>query len=154
MANTLRDPAWLAAHPEARAADLMQAFADPAIQGVFSVIGGDDSIRLLPFLDLDVIRRNPKVFIGFSDTTVTHYTLLAAGVVSFYGPSILAGFAENTGMFPYLVESIRRTLFSTEPVGLVLPNTDGWTVEHLEWNDPANQSRRRACQPAMPWRWH
>jgi muramoyltetrapeptide carboxypeptidase LdcA involved in peptidoglycan recycling len=47
---------WLAAHPEARAADLMELLEDPAIQGIVSIIGGDDSIRMLPFLDYSVIR--------------------------------------------------------------------------------------------------
>ncbi len=52
----LADIAWLAAHPEARAADLMEVLQDPSIQGIISTIGGDDSIRMLPFLDYSVIR--------------------------------------------------------------------------------------------------
>ncbi len=65
----------------------------------------------------------------------------------------MSGFAENGGMHRYLAESVRRTLFSDAPVGEVRPNTDGWTVERLEWADPANQSRRRALVPATGWRW-
>src|SRR5580700_6461709 len=65
--HALADPDWLAAHPEARAADLMQVLRDPSIHGIVSTIGGDDSIRMLPFLDLSVIRENPKVFVGYSD---------------------------------------------------------------------------------------
>src|SRR5688572_25192737 len=53
MPNTLRDADWLAKNPRARADDLMQAFADPSIKGIFATIGGDDSIRLLPFIDLN-----------------------------------------------------------------------------------------------------
>jgi muramoyltetrapeptide carboxypeptidase LdcA involved in peptidoglycan recycling len=67
--HALRDPAWLAAHPEARAADLMEAFADPSIRGIISTIGGDESIRILPYIDPDVIASNPKVFLGYSDTS-------------------------------------------------------------------------------------
>ena len=44
----LKDIHWLAAHPEARAADLMEVLNDPSIQGIISTIGGDDSIRMLP----------------------------------------------------------------------------------------------------------
>lgn len=150
--HALKDPAWIAAHPEARAADLMEAFSDRSIQGIVSTIGGDDSIRLLPSLDLDVIRSNPKVFLGYSDTTVTHFACLRAGVVSFYGPSIMAGFAENGGPFPYMIDSIRRTLFSADPVGVVEPNTEGWTVEVLDWSVPENQGRKRALNPSEPWR--
>src|SRR6266511_675221 len=48
----LKDAAWLARNPQARAEDLMQAFADPTIKAIISTIGGDDSIRILPHLDL------------------------------------------------------------------------------------------------------
>src|SRR5574338_1204057 len=70
MPNTLKEADWLARNPKARAEDLMQAFADPSIKAIFSTIGGDESIRLLPFMDLDVIRGNPKIFMGYSDTTI------------------------------------------------------------------------------------
>jgi muramoyltetrapeptide carboxypeptidase LdcA involved in peptidoglycan recycling len=153
MPHTLHPPDWLARHPEARAEDLMAAFADPSIDGIISTIGGDDSIRLLRYLDLDVIRRNPKVYMGYSDTTVTHFACYRAGLVSFYGPSIMSGFAENCGMFPYMADSVERTLFSVEPVGEIAPNPDGWTVEFLDWADPANQARRRTLQPTSGWRW-
>lgn len=59
--HALRDAAWLAQHPEARAADLMEAFANPDIKGIISIIGGDDSIRMLPHIDFRVIRDNPNV---------------------------------------------------------------------------------------------
>jgi muramoyltetrapeptide carboxypeptidase LdcA involved in peptidoglycan recycling len=150
--HALRDPEWLVRNPQARADDLMGAFADPSIQGIVSTIGGDDSIRLLRYLDIGVIRANPKVFIGYSDTTVTHMACLTAGLVSFYGPSIMAGFGENCGMFPYMVNAVRRTLFSSAPIGEVAPNTDGWTAEFLEWADPENQSRRRTLDPSTGWR--
>lgn len=151
--HALRDPDWLWRNPQARADDLMEAFADSSIKAIFSNIGGEDSIRILPFIDLDVIRANPKIFMGYSDTTVTHFTYWKAGLSSFYGPSIMAGFAENTGLFPYMVESVRRTLFSTEPIGEIRPNTDGWTVEMLDWSDPALQTRKRALNPSTGWRW-
>ena len=102
--HALKDPAWLARHPEARALDLMEAFADPSIRGIISTIGGDESIRLLPHIRPDVIIANPKVFLGYSDTTVSHLVCLRAGLVSFYGPAFMSGFAENGGMFPFMVE--------------------------------------------------
>jgi muramoyltetrapeptide carboxypeptidase LdcA involved in peptidoglycan recycling len=150
--HALRDPAWLADNPEARANDLMEAFANPSIHGIISTIGGDDSVRLLPFVDRSVIAANPKVFLGYSDTTVSHLACYAAGLTSFYGPAFMAGFAENCGMHQYLVDSVRKTLFSSDAIGLVTPNQGGWTVEHLDWQDPANQQRRRQLAPADPWR--
>jgi muramoyltetrapeptide carboxypeptidase LdcA involved in peptidoglycan recycling len=149
--HALKDEDWLHRNPQARADDLMEAFADPSIKAIISTIGGDDSIRLLPYLDLDVIRANPKVFMGYSDTTITHLACFKAGLISFYGPAIMAGFGENGGMFPYMVESVRKTLFSTDPIGRIEPNTEGWTVEHLDWADPENQLRKRALTPSSGW---
>ena len=151
MPHTLRDDAWLHRNPEARARDLMEAFLDPSIKAIISTIGGDDSIRLLPYLDLDIIRSNPKIFMGFSDTTISHMACFKAGLVSFYGPAIMAGFGENGGLFPYMVESVRKTLFSSAPIGNISPNTDGWTVEVLDWADAANQNRRRKLNPSTGW---
>ena len=152
MPHTLSEAGWLHRNPQARADDLMAAFSDPSIKGIISTIGGDDSIRLLPFLDLDVIRSNPKMFMGFSDTTISHLACYKAGLVTFYGPSIMAGFAENGGMFAYMVESVRKTVFSSEPVGNIPPNMHGWTVENLDWADPANQTRPRKLKASTGWR--
>lgn len=102
MPNTMRSAEWIHANPKARAEDLMAAFADPSIKAIFSTIGGDESVRILPYLDLKVIQNNPKIFMGYSDTTVTHLACYKAGLTSFYGPSFMAGFAENCGMLPYI----------------------------------------------------
>jgi muramoyltetrapeptide carboxypeptidase LdcA involved in peptidoglycan recycling len=151
MPHALRPPDWLKRNPRARADDLMAAFADHTIQAIVSTIGGEDSIRILPFVDLDVIRDHPKIFIGYSDATITHIACLKAGLGSFYGPAFMAGFAENGGMFPYMVESVRRTLFCSDPIGEIQPSRDGWTVEFLHWGEPANQERRRALNPSTGW---
>jgi muramoyltetrapeptide carboxypeptidase LdcA involved in peptidoglycan recycling len=150
----LRDADWIARHPAARAEDLMTAFADPGIAGIVATIGGDESIRTLPFLDLEVISANPKVFLGYSDTTVAHCACLRAGLTSFYGPSVMSGFGENAGLLPYMVQGVRRTLFEPE-APLVWPeNRDGWTVGFLDWADPSLQDTPRALTNATGWRWH
>ena len=153
MPHTLKDAGWLARNPESRAADLMQAFGDPSIKGVIATIGGEDSIRMLPYINLDVIRDNPKVFLGYSDTTISHMLCYKAGLVSFYGPTIMAGFGENGGLFPYMTKSVRRTLFQADPIGIIEPNVDGWTVERLEWGEPANQARKRKLTPCAGWKY-
>lgn len=150
--HALRSPEWIAKNPKARADDLMDSFSDPTISGIISTIGGDDSVRILPYIDLDVIRSNPKVFMGYSDTTITHMACFKAGVVSFYGPAFMSGFAENGGMFPYMVKSVRRTLFDAAPIGVLEPNKAGWTVERLGWKEPANQNRSRMLNPSTGWR--
>jgi len=87
---------------------------------------------MLPYVDLDVIRRNPKIFIGYSDTTITHLMCLKAGLSSFYGPSVLAELAENIGIYAYTAGWLRKALFEPEPLGAIAPARE-WTGERLEW---------------------
>jgi muramoyltetrapeptide carboxypeptidase LdcA involved in peptidoglycan recycling len=144
MPNSLKGADYLYKNPQARAEDLMTAFKDEQIKGIITNIGGDDSIRLLPYIDFEVIRDNPKIFMGYSDVTISHLFCHKAGVSSFYGPAILTDFAENVEMDPYTVEMVKRTLFSEEPIGEIQPAPD-WTSERLEWLEE-NKNRRRKLQ--------
>src|SRR5437868_11617931 len=146
--HALADIDWLQAHPEARAADLMEVVEDPTIHGIFSTIGGDDSIRMLPHLDYSVIRQNPKIFLGYSDSTITHFAFLKAGVTSFYGPSIMARFDEIEELPRYMAESVRQMLFAPSPTTLIVPNTDGWSIESWEWGSEQRNATRRKLQPS------
>jgi muramoyltetrapeptide carboxypeptidase LdcA involved in peptidoglycan recycling len=148
MPHALRDADWLDRNPQARADDIHQAFSDPSMKAIIASIGGDNAIRLIPHIDLDVIAKNPKIFLGYSDPTVLHFGCLKAGIGSFYGPTIMAGFAENGGMHAYAEASPRKVVFQADPIGEVEPNREGWTAEHLPWKDPENQSRRRMLTPS------
>lgn len=149
--NALMPADFIAKNPKARADDLMEAFADNSIKAIISNIGGEDSIRILPYIDLSVIKANPKIFLGFSDTTVTHLACYKAGITSFYGTSLLVGFAENGGMHPYQVADLKQTLFTDTPVGQVLPNESGWTSEELNWNDATLQHVKRKLNYSNGW---
>lgn len=77
MPNALKGIEYLQAHPQARAKDLKDAFLDDSIAGIICAIGGDDTYRLLPYLMEDAefiqaVEKHPKLFTGFSDTTVNH----------------------------------------------------------------------------------
>lgn len=77
---------YLAGTDENRAADLNAMFADPEVRGVFAVRGGWGGARILPLLDWDMIRANPKLLIGFSDVTALHLGFAArAGFPTIHG---------------------------------------------------------------------
>ncbi len=145
MPNTLKGTDYLYEHPQKRAEDLMAAFADPSVRGIFCCIGGDDSIRLLPHIDFDTIKKNPKIFMGYSDTTVSHFFCMKAGLSSYYGPAVLMEFAENISMHDYTASSVRRFLFDSSPVGEV-PPSGYWTSEYLPWVIE-NKNTARLTQP-------
>lgn len=141
MPNSLKGTDYLYNNPQARAEDLMMAFNDNSIKGIIANIGGEDSIRLLPYIDFDVIRENPKIFMGYSDVTISHLFCHKAGITSFYGPAILTDFAENVEMDTYTVEMVKRTLFFNQVIGEIQPAKE-WTSERLEW-DEVNKNQRR-----------
>jgi len=106
--------AELAAHPELRAADINRAFADPNIKAVIASIGGNDSVRILPHLDAAVIAANPKILLGYSDTTTLHVFCQLQGLVTLHGPSIMAGFAQMA-VLPDYAAHVRHMLFVAAP---------------------------------------
>lgn len=142
MPNSLKGSKFVYENPIARAEDFMNAFKDPSIKAIFANIGGEDSIRLLPYIDYEVIRSNPKIFVGYSDTTIQHLFCLKAGVSSFYGPSVLVDFAENVEMDPYTIESVKRTFFSNDPIGEIDPAKE-WTSERIEWLEDNRNVKRK-----------
>ena len=78
---------YFAGTDESRAADVNAAFADPEVDAVFALRGGWGSARLLPRLDYDLIRRHPKILMGYSDVTALLLAIHArTGLVTFHGP--------------------------------------------------------------------
>jgi muramoyltetrapeptide carboxypeptidase len=79
---------YLAGQDKDRAADLTAMFADKNVRAIFAVRGGWGSARLLPFVDWDVVRANPKFVLGFSDITALHMAIAAkGGAITLHGPN-------------------------------------------------------------------
>lgn len=106
----------LAEHPEYRAADLKQAFMDRTIRGIITAIGGNDTYRTLPYLMDDeefvaAVKDDPKIFCGFSDTTMNHLMFYRLGLETFYGPALITDLAElDTEMLPYTKKYLDKFL--------------------------------------------
>ncbi len=145
MPHALKGSEFVYVHPELRAKDLMDAFADPSIKGIFCAIGGDDSIRLLPYIDYEIIRNNPKIFMGYSDTTVSHFMMNKAGVVSYYGPSVMAEFGEYVRMFDYTENAVKNILFN-DSKGYEIPSCEYWSDDRVSWSEE-NMEHKREARP-------
>ena len=86
---------YLAGKDEARAADVNAFYADEAVRAVFAVRGGWGCARILPHLDFDLIRANPKLLVGFSDITALHLAFAArAGFATIHGPNAASSWGE------------------------------------------------------------
>ena len=132
MTNALRGIAYLNEHPEARAADLIEAFQDPEVDLIMTAIGGDDTYRLLPYLFGHEELKNAvteKPFLGFSDTTVNHLMLHKLGLTSFYGQAFLTEICElGPEMLPYSRQCFEE-LIETGRIAEVRPSPL-WYEEH------------------------
>lgn len=133
MENTLKGSKYLYNHPEKRAQDLMDAFQDKGVKAIISMIGGDDTVRLIPYINYDIIKKNPKIFMGYSDTMANHFMLYKAGITSYYGPAILSEFAENGAMHEYTKEHILQALFTNDDI--VIEPSPKWTCDSIDWTN-------------------
>lgn len=94
-----RSRGYLAGDDATRAAELMEAFADPETTAVWCARGGYGVMRLLDRLDFDIIRQNPKIFVGFSDITALHHAFhQETGLITFHGPNLQDGFGKPEEM--------------------------------------------------------
>ena len=147
MPNTLKGIEYIYEHPEKRAEDLMEAFKDKTIKAIICAIGGDDTIRLLPYIDYNVIKENPKIFMGFSDTTANHLMMYKAGLVSYYGPDFICDFAEYVDMYDYTENAIRQLLFEPQEK-YEIKKCDYWTNEYISWcEENMNKAKTRIKDP-------
>ncbi len=151
--NSFRSYDWIYEHPEERANDLHWALQNPDVKAIFSMIGGSESVRILPFVNLGIIRSNPKIFMGFSDSTIIHMAFLNAGVGSFYGPSVMAGLC-NLKAFPYAQQSMQSIFFDGKAGPLEA--APFWSESDVRWDDPnysANASIPVNPIPGEGWKW-
>ena len=112
MTNSLLGIEKLKNNPNLRADDLKQAVSDKSIKAIISAIGGNDAYKLLPYIFEDKnfcesVKKNPKIFMGYSDTTTIHLALNKLGLNTFYGPALITDFAEfENDMLPYTKKAI------------------------------------------------
>jgi muramoyltetrapeptide carboxypeptidase len=109
---------YTAGDPSVRAAAFREAWQDRSIAALIAVRGGYGSVQILPLLEEDEIRRTPKAFIGYSDTTSLLTWLTGrCGLVSFHGPMIDGRFEK--GAAGYDADTFSRVLTRPEPAGAI-----------------------------------
>jgi muramoyltetrapeptide carboxypeptidase len=108
-ANLLSRYGYLAGRDQERAAGINAMFADREVRAIFAVRGGWGSARVLPHLDFDLIRANPKLLIGFSDITALHLALAArTDCPTIHGPNAASAWGRLSW------DSFRRLVFDAE----------------------------------------
>lgn len=153
LPHALKGIDYLKAHPEARAADLLEAFRDPEIDLILCAIGGDDTYRLLPYLfDEGRLEKAAcrKPFLGFSDSTVNHFMLHKVGLPTFYGQAFLSDVCEmDKEMLPYTRRYFEE-LLRTGTIRQVEPS-EVWYEGRTDYS-PACLGTPLPAHPAEGWK--
>ncbi len=112
----------LSAKDEERANDINDAFGDESIKGIICLRGGYGTPRILNMLDYEIIKKNPKVFVGFSDITALHVAFnQICNMVTFHGPMATSNYAkiknDKLDFEPYTYNSLIKNICTNEPIG-------------------------------------
>ena len=125
--NVKKKSGYVGGSVQERVDDLHEAFRDPAVKAVFPLRGGYGSAQLLNRIDYNLIRANPKIFVGYSDITAMHLAIhQRTGLVTFHGPVALSHFGD------YTEKHFRKALFQTSAIGSVTnpPDSNALRPEH------------------------
>lgn len=106
---------YLAGTDKERAAALMTVFTDSRYQAVICARGGFGCTRLLKYLDLKLIKANPKIFVGFSDITILHHAFARDGFVTFHGAMPSIDLCRKS--YKFNLDNLIRAITSTAPLG-------------------------------------
>ena len=141
----------LGAAPQARAADINDAFSNPSIRAILAVVGGEDQIRVIPHLDGELPRTDPKPFLGTSDNTNLHNWLWMNGIASFYGGSSQVHLGPGPHIDPIHASSLHAALITGESLELVDPGES--EDVGVRWDDPRALTTFGERDATEPWTW-
>lgn len=119
--------------PKERAEEFNQLLRDPSIKIIMSSIGGTNSNSLLPYIDYEAFKNNPKIVIGYSDTTAILLALFAkTNIPTYYGPALIPSFGEFE---PLVHETYNyfKHYFCQPSVPYTIPMSPVWSDEMINW---------------------
>lgn len=128
-----------------RADELNTLLRNPEVRCVMSAIGGNNSNALLPYIDYDALKKDPKIIIGYSDTTALLLGIYQqTGLVPFYGPAAVASFGELPPFVDQTYVYFAQALMHTPQPPFRLPTPTQWTEEFLPWEE---QEKAKISRP-------
>lgn len=153
--NALKNNGYVSASIEDRVSDLHEMFADPKVRMIMATIGGDHSNQLLKYLDYDLIRNNPKIFVGYSDISVLHYAIQSqSGLATYFGPCAMTQFGEYPEPLKYTANYFNDLTSQGSSSKLIdYKTSDSWTDEVLNWFEKKDNTRPRKLYKNSGYQW-
>lgn len=113
--SCLSEHGFLSGTDDIRANDINRMFADKNIKGIFAIRGGYGCARLLDLIDFKIIKKNPKIFVGYSDITALHIAInQKSKLITYHGPMVSTELIK--GLDEYSADYYKRFLFSKEKI--------------------------------------
>ncbi|MGM0845134.1 MAG: S66 family peptidase [Bacillota bacterium] len=133
-----------------RAEEVNEFIRNKEVKAIISTIGGTNSNSLLPYLDYQTLKTQPKVIMGYSDVTALLLGIYSkTGMTTFYGPAIVPSFGEFPEMLPKGREYFEKTVMKCQPSPYTLEIPSEWTEERLDWR---NQTREKKMKFNTGWK--
>ena len=126
-----------------RVEELNELIRDPEVKCIMSTIGGMNSNSLLPYIDYEALRKNPKIIIGYSDMTAILMGIYAqTGIKTYYGPALVASFGEfppyNEMTFGYFEDILIK-----DSKNYIYKAPEFWSEEFIDWSTQDREKDRR-----------
>lgn len=117
-----------------RADELNELIYNPQVKCIISTIGGNNSNSILPYIDYKAICKQPKIFIGYSDVTaILHAIYAQTGLITFYGPALVASFGELPPFVDITYSYFADTILQNPHLPYLLPTPPITTQELIPW---------------------
>lgn len=130
-----------------RADELNALIRNPDVNCIMSTIGGMNSNSILPYIDYEAFRKNPKIIIGYSDVTAILLAIYAkTGIYTFYGPALVASFGEFPSFVDYTYSYFKEILIDDTPIPYEFPMPEFWTDEYVNWKEQNKEKARMKNQ--------
>ena len=120
--------------PKARAEELNKLLRNPDIKMIMSTIGGTNSNSMLPYIDYEAFKHNPKLVVGYSDATAILLALYAkTGITTYYGPSLIPSFGEFEPLVNNTYRYFEQYFMDENKLPYEVPMPPFWSDEPVNW---------------------
>lgn len=131
-----------------RAEELNDLIRNPKVKCIMSTIGGMNSNSILPYIDYDAFKKNPKIIVGYSDVTAILLAIYAkTGITTYYGPALVASLGELSPFVDWTYQYFKEIAVDDTKFPYALKTPEYWTDEYISWEaqDRSKEERKNQC---------
>lgn len=127
-----------------RAEELNELIRNPEVKCIMSTIGGMNSNSIIPYIDYEAFKRNPKIIIGYSDVTAILLAIYAhTGISTYYGPALVASFGELPPFVDHTYKYFKEVTMEDIQFPYTYEIPEYWTEEYINWETQDRSKENR-----------